>query len=95
MKENIKDADELPLIKTFDELKTREFNFKNSPDVHQVGLIAQELQDAAPDSLKECFVTTNENSGYLAINENKLIYLCIAKIHQLEKEIEELKTKTR
>lgn len=100
LKENIEAADEKHLIKTFDSLGLKEFNFKQDqadlplPDGKQVGLIAQELQEVAPSDLQDCFIRKGYD-GYLSINENKLVYLCIAKIHELEQEIKELKDKVK
>lgn len=52
---------------------------------NQIGCLAQDLQQVCPE-----LVTENEN-GYLAIQETKLAYLLLAEIKKLKKELEELK----
>lgn len=91
LKENIEDSNSKELIQTFDELSSKYFSFKNDEQhKKQVGLIAQDLEEIIPEDLKDCFIKKGED-GYLSINENKLVYLCIEKIKQLELEIQTLK----
>lgn len=94
LKENIEKVDADKLVETFDHLQVREFNFKKDlSKTPQVGLIAQELEKVVPENLRNCFVHKNKDTGFLSINENKLVYLCIEKIKELEERIKQLEQK--
>jgi hypothetical protein len=54
-------------------------------DKNNIGCIAQDLQQICPE-----IVYTNPD-GYLAIEENKIVYLLLDKMKKMQKEIEELK----
>ena len=83
LKENIvefkpeKSILDLPLIK---------FDFIDG-DKNQIGCLAQDLQEICPEIVSE-----NDN-GYLSINESKIVYLLIDEVKKLKAEVEELKKK--
>ena len=80
LKENIKEY--IPQKSILD-LPVVEFDFKES-GVHQIGCIAQDLQEICPE-----LVTTNVD-GYLTISENKLVYLLLEEIKKLNSKVIEL-----
>ena len=89
LKENIKEF--IPQ-KSILELPVVEFDFKNTKS-HQIGCIAQDLQEICPE-----LVTTSE-TGYLAISENKLVYLLLLELKKLHSKVtmleDELKKGTK
>jgi hypothetical protein len=60
------------------------FKWKNNPDKIHIGYIAQEVQENNPDQVKE------DENGMLSVN---YIEMLVQKVRELEKEIENLKSK--
>lgn len=89
LKQNITKADNIDNL--IDKIEVDKFQFKASPEITQIGTIAQDLEGIIPEEYHDCFINTDTN-GNLSINENKLIYLCINEIQKLKKEVEELKS---
>ena len=87
LKQNITKADNIDNL--IDKIEVDKFQFKTSPEITQIGTIAQDLEDIIPEEYHDCFINT-DTKGNLSINENKLIYLCINEIQKLKKEVEEL-----
>ena len=52
----------------------------------QIGCMAQDLQQLCPEIVHE-----DQETGYLSINESKIVYLLIDEIKKLKKEVETLK----
>jgi hypothetical protein len=77
LKTNIKDY--APTNSILD-LPVKEFDFKEGGR-HTIGCIAQDLRELFPE-----LVTEDEN-GYLAIEENKLVYLLLLEVKKLKEEI--------
>lgn len=70
------------------DLPVYKYNFISDPEkTAHIGCLAQDLQEICPELVSE-----NEQ-GYLSINENKLVYLLLNEIKKLKTEVEELKTK--
>lgn len=93
LKENIKDIniDSLDIIK---KIKLHEYNFINDKTKQKnIGVIAQELKEILPDDVKQFYVAGNEETGYLAVNDSKLVYLLIDVVQKQQKQIDELKAK--
>ena len=89
LKQNITKADNIDNL--IDKIEVDKFQFKTSPEITQIGTIAQDLEDIIPEEYHDCFINT-DTKGNLSINENKLIYLCINEIQKLKKEVKELKS---
>jgi hypothetical protein len=53
---------------------------------NQIGCIAQDLQKICPEIVDE-----DEDTGYLSIQESKIVYLLIDEIKKLKSEIQQLK----
>ena len=85
LKENIKDFN---YDRSILDLPIKTFDFKDGAK-NQIGCIAQDLQQIYPE------LVTEDNNGYLAIQENKLVYLLLEEVKQLKQEIAELKKKDR
>ena len=68
------------------DLQTKEFDFKESGR-HAIGCLAQDLQEICPEIVHE------DESGYLSIEESKIVYLLLDEVKKLKAEIEELKAK--
>lgn len=81
LKENIK---EFKPQKSILELPVVEFDFKTS-GVHQIGCIAQDLQEICPEIVHE------DAEGYLGIQESKIVYLLLDEVKKLKAEVESLK----
>ena len=82
-KENIKEF--IPQKSILD-LPVVEFDFKDS-GAHQIGCIAQDLQEICPE------IVSADESGYLSINESKIVYLLLDEVKKLRKEVNELRSK--
>lgn len=80
-KENIKD---FSCENSILDLPVKEFDLK-SDGTHHIGCLAQDLQKICPELVKE------DDDGYLAIEESKLVYLLLNEVKALKEEIEELK----
>lgn len=81
LKENIENY---TTTKSILDLQTYKYDFIDGPK-NQIGCIAQELQEIAPELVKE------DEKGYLSIQESKLVYLLLEEVKKLKKEIEDLK----
>ena len=65
----------------------KKYEFINSPGKIHIGCIAQDLQKICPEIVSE------DEKGYLSIQENKLIYLLLQEIKELKARIEKLENK--
>ena len=65
------------------------FNFKNNKDTTHVGVIAQEVQELYPE-----IVSTDVETGKLAVEYDKLSVVALAAIDNLHEENKKLKNKT-
>ena len=65
------------------------FNFKNNKDTTHVGVIAQEVQELYPE-----IVSTDVETGKLAVEYDKLSVIALAAIDNLHEENKKLKNKT-
>ncbi len=72
------------------DMKTYSFEYKSDPDTHQIGVIAQELEDK---KIGDFSFVSEDADGYLSVKESKLVYLLIKAVQEQQKEIEELKRK--
>lgn len=66
------------------DLPIKKYEYISDPTKTQIGCIAQDLQEICPELVSE-----NEN-GYLSIQENKLVYLLLQEVKNLKERIEEL-----
>lgn len=84
MKENIKQLSS----DIIDDVKTYSFTMKNAKNNNKThyGVIAQELQQLAPELIEE-----NENQHYLSVNYIELIPMLIHRVQQQQQQINELK----
>ena len=89
LKENIKPIeDSLTKISTISGVEydwKEEFKQVHGYEGHDVGVIAQEIEQALPEAIR-----TNE-SGYLSVRYEKIIPLLIQAIKEQQKQIDELK----
>lgn len=83
LKENIK---EYKPQKSVLDLPIVEFDFIESK-AHQIGCLAQDLQEICPE------IVTEDDDGYLRIQESKIVYLLLEEVKKLKQEVEELKKK--
>lgn len=85
LKENIV---EYTSMKSILDLPVYKYNFISDPEktVH-IGCLAQDLQEICPE------VVSENEQGYLSINENKLVYLLLDEVKKLKAEVRELKAK--
>jgi hypothetical protein len=84
LKQNIKDY---TCPKSILDLPIKEYEYINAPGKVHVGCLAQDLQEICPE-----LVNTND-SGYLVIEESKLVYLLIQEVKNLKDKIERLENK--
>ena len=70
------------------DLPVKQFDLK-ADGTHHIGCIAQDLQKICPEIVKE------DEDGYLAIEESKIVYLLLDEVKALKKEIEELKERLK
>lgn len=84
LKQNIEDY---KCEKSILELPIKKYEFINSPGKIHIGCIAQDLQKICPEIVSE------DEKGYLSIQENKLIYLLLQEIKELKARIEKLENK--
>ena len=66
-------------IKSFDYITTNK---------HAIGCIAQDLQEICPE------IVDTDSSGYLSIQESKIVYLLLDELKKVRKEFDEYKEKT-
>ena len=93
LKENIIDT-EIDYGAILDNLHIVDFNFKSDKDKKvNVGLIAQELQEILPDKYKAAIVVENPTTGYLSINESKLVYIALLALKDQKKQIADLEAR--
>lgn len=93
LKENIIDT-EIDYGAILDNLHIVDFNFKSDKDKKvNVGLIAQELQEILPDKYKAAIVVENPATGYLSINESKLVYIALLALKDQKKQIADLEAR--
>ncbi len=93
LKENIIDT-EIDYGAILDNLHIVDFNFKSDKDKKvNVGLIAQELQEVLPDKYKAAIVVENPTTGYLSINESKLVYIALLALKDQKKQIANLEAR--
>jgi hypothetical protein len=82
---------EIDYNQILDNLHIADFKYKADKDQNtNIGLIAQELQEVLPDKYKECFVQENKTTGYLSINENKLVYVALLALKEQKAQIKDL-----
>jgi len=86
LKDNIEDISE-NRNNNFDNLKPKEFVYKEDPSKKHFGFIAQDMEKIYPELVKD------SDFGYKTINYIELIPLLVSKIHSMQKEIDELKEK--
>lgn len=60
---------QMPALEIVDAIDIVDFNFKQTPNVKQFGVIAQALQAVCPDAVVE------GEDGYLRVKESKLVYI--------------------
>ena len=72
------------------DMKTYSFEYISDPDIQQIGVIAQELEDK---KIGDFSFVSEDSNGYLSVKESKLVYLLIKAVQEQQKEIEELKRK--
>jgi hypothetical protein len=70
------------------DLQVRQFELK-ADGTHHIGCIAQDLQKICPEIVKE------DEDGYLAIEESKIVYLLLDEVKALKKELEKLKERIK
>lgn len=66
------------------DVPVKEFTFKKD-NFTTIGFIAQDLQKYFPELVSE------DDQGYLMINENKIVYLLLEEVKKLKREVDELK----
>ena len=70
------------------DLPIYKYNFVNDESKRDyIGCLAQDLQKVCPE------LVSSEDSGYLTINESKIVYLLLDEVKKLKAEVEELKAK--
>ena len=73
-------------------LQGREFDWKREDRGHDVGFIAQEVQEVIPELVKEVdSIGENDGDKHLAVDYAKLVPVLVESIKELKKEIEEIK----
>jgi hypothetical protein len=87
LKDNITPIDD-PLAKVLTiSGNTFDWNEKSNKSGHDVGLIAQEIEQVLPEA-----VTTRDN-GYLAVDYHKVVPLLVEAIKELSAKVESLEQK--
>ena len=88
LKENIADA--TPKLDSINQLRVVNFNFRNEPDVKQIGFIAQEVEQVFPGLVSEG-ESDGEGGYYKAVKTTVLIPMLVKAIQEQQAMIEELK----
>lgn len=83
LKNNIKVADSEKLCDVIDNIVVKTFEYKHSPGLKQIGIIAQDIIDYIPE------IVDGEDGSY-GVNEVKFVYPLIAKVQQLEQRLQAL-----
>jgi len=83
LKENIIDC--TPKLNDILKLKIRNFNFKNDPDLKQIGLVSQEFETVFP-----ALVTENDQ-GFKRIKTSVLVPMIIKAIQELNQKIDSIR----
>lgn len=81
-----------------DSLKLYEYNYKDSPDISLIGIMAQDLEKLLPEKYhKEFIKIVNDKEVGLSdrryLGESKLIYLLLAEVKKLRKEKDNMNKK--
>lgn len=84
LKDNIKDITEEDINNLFT-LNPIHFKYKKDPTKTHYGFLAQDVEKVFPQLVE------NNNDGYKTVNYQELIPLMLAKIHNMQNEIDELK----
>ena len=68
------------------DLDVKKFDFING-EKNQIGCIAQDLKEICPEIVSE------DENGYLSIQESKIVYLLLNEVKKLKEELEKINTK--
>ena len=91
LKSNISNS-KVDALSTLNKVKTRSFNWKNTKDFEELGLVAQELGEVIPNAVFE--VTQPEDSKQKTLSQLRtgvLIPYLIKAVQELSAEVESLK----
>lgn len=77
---------QMPASEIVDAIDIVDFNFKQTPNVKQFGVIAQSLQAVCPDAVVE------GEDGYLRVKESKLVYILWKALQDANARIEHLES---
>ena len=85
LKDNIKETN----VDWIDDLKLKQFNYKNSPKIKEIGLVAQDYLDK---DYKDNFITTYDNNGeeYYSIKYQNITNGLIQYCQELKQQVKEL-----
>ena len=72
-------------------LRGVDFDWKREDMGHDVGVLAQEVEEVIPELVKEVD-GLNGREGFKAVDYNKLVPVLIESIKELKKEIDDLKS---
>ena len=74
------------------QLRGVEFDWKDKRDgKHDIGFIAQEVQDIIPEVINEIPDLQDENNKYLGVDYSKIVPLLVESIKEQQKQIEDLR----
>ena len=75
-------------------LQGREFDWKQEDRGHDVGFIAQEVQEVIPELVKEVdSIGENDGEKHLTVDYAKLVPVLVESIKELKEEINDIKKK--